>query len=76
VWALDGDGDGVRAEPCNTLEGLWTGVRNFLRPFRGVSKWFLAQDVTVFQWGNNLKSVTDKLMRVLLGILPSTNFPL
>jgi transposase len=33
MWALDADGDGVREVPCNTLEGLWTGVRNFLRPF-------------------------------------------
>ena len=43
TWAIDADGDGVREVHCNTLEGLWTGVRNFLRPFRGVSKWFLAQ---------------------------------
>jgi transposase len=45
-----------------------TGVRNFLRPFRGVRKWFLAQYVAVFPWGYNLKSVTDESMRVLLGI--------
>src|SRR5512143_1812732 len=31
--AIDADGDGVREVHCNTLEGLWTGVRNFLRPF-------------------------------------------
>jgi transposase len=75
TWALDADGDGVREVHGNTLEGLWTGVRNFLRPFRGVSKWFLAQYVAVFQWGYNLKSVTNEFMRVLLGILPSTCFP-
>ncbi len=38
TWAIDADGDGVREIHCNTLEGLWTGLRNFLRPFRGVSK--------------------------------------
>jgi transposase len=75
TWALDEDGDGVREVHCNTLEGLWTGVRNFLRPLRGVSKWFLAQYVAVFQWGYNLKSVTDEFMRVILGVLPSTCFP-
>ena len=75
TWAIDTDGDGVREVHCNTLEGLWTGLRNFLRPFRGVSKWFLAQDVAVFQWGYNLKSVTDEFMRTLLRILPSTYFP-
>ena len=35
TWAIDRDGDGRREVHCNTLEGLWTGVRNFLRPFRG-----------------------------------------
>jgi hypothetical protein len=33
-WARDDNGDGVREVHCNTLEGL----RNFLRPFRGVNK--------------------------------------
>jgi transposase-like protein len=75
TWAIDADGDGVREVPCNTREGLWTGLRNFLRPFRGVSKWYLAQYVAVFQWGYNLKEVTDEFMRVLLGIPPSTCFP-
>ena len=75
TWALDRDGDGVREVHCNTLEGLWTGVRNFLRPFRGVSKWFLAQYVAVFQWGYNLKEVTDDFMGIMLGISPSTCFP-
>jgi transposase len=74
-WAIDADGNGVRGAPCNTLEGLWNGVRNSLRPFRGVSKWFLAQYVAVFQWGFNLKSVTGEFMRVLFGIPPSTCFP-
>src|SRR4051812_8144705 len=31
TWAIDadGDGDGLREVHCNTMEGLWTGVRNF-----------------------------------------------
>jgi transposase len=48
TWARDDDGDGVREVHCNTQEGLWTGVRTFLRPFRGVSKWSLAQDQAIF----------------------------
>ena len=63
----------VREVHCNTLEGLWTGVRNFLRPFRGVSKWFLDQYVAIFQWGYEIKSVTDEFLRVLLGMMPSTS---
>ena len=39
TWAIDADGDGVREVHCNTMEGIWTGLRNFLRPFRGVSNW-------------------------------------
>jgi hypothetical protein len=73
--ALDLDGDGVRAVPGHTREGLWTGVRNVLRPSRGVSQWFLAQDVAIFPWGYNLKEVPDEFMRALLGIPPSTCFP-
>jgi transposase len=75
TWAIDPDGDGVREVHCDTLEGLWTDVRNYLRPFRGVSKWSLAQYVAVFQGGYNLKEVTDEFMRALLGIPPSTCFP-
>ena len=39
-WARDDDGDGVREVHCNcnTQEGLWTGLRNFLRPFRVKNK--------------------------------------
>ena len=33
------DGDGLFT---NTIEGVWTTLRNFLRPFRGVHKKFLA----------------------------------
>lgn len=36
-WARDDDGDGAREVHCNTLEGLWTGLRNF----RGVHKKYL-----------------------------------
>lgn len=36
-WARDDD-DGVRETHSNTIEGIWTGLRNFLRPFRGVHK--------------------------------------
>jgi transposase-like protein len=65
-WARDDDGDGVREVHNNTLEGIWTGLRNFLRSFRGVSKHYLGQYVAVFQLGYNLKAATDGLLRALL----------
>ena len=50
-WARDDDGDGIREVHVNTSEGLWTGLRNFLRPFRGVNKMYLYQYVAIFEWG-------------------------
>jgi transposase-like protein len=67
-WARDDDGDGVNEVHNNTLEGTWTGLRNFLRPFRGVSKWYLGQYVAVFQWHNNLKAITDDFLKSLLAL--------
>lgn len=37
-----------------------------LRPFRGVSNWYLAGYVAMLEWANNLKSVTDGFLRLLL----------
>jgi transposase len=74
TYAIDADGDGVREVHCNTMEGTWTGLRNFLRPFRGVSKWCLSQYVAVFQWGHNIKEVSDEFVQVMLGMAPHTEF--
>jgi len=65
-WARDDDGDGFREVHCNTMEGVWTGLRNFLRPFRGVHKKYLALYVAMFEWEYNLKRVTPKFMRMLM----------
>lgn len=72
-WARDDDGDGVREVHDNTCEGLWTGLRNFLRPFRGVSKWFLDEYVGIFQWISTLKAVTADFIRVLFGLRLTTD---
>jgi hypothetical protein len=72
-WALDLDGDGIREVHCNTQEGLWTRLRIFLSRFRGVSKWYLAQYVAIFQWGHHIKRATDEFLRILLGMRPSTS---
>jgi len=65
-WARDDDGDGDREGHCNTLEGLWTGLRNFLRTFRGVNKWYLAQYVAIFMWGYHVGQITGAFVRMLL----------
>ena len=74
-WARDDDGDGIREVHVNTLEGLWTGMRNFLRPFRGVSKVYLYQYVAMFEWGYNVKRATTGFLGALLGIEDATKCP-
>jgi hypothetical protein len=74
-WARDDDGDGVREVHNNTMEGLWTGLRNFLRTFRGVNKKYLYQYVAIFEWGYNIKRVTPEFIRAVLGAPVTTLFP-
>ena len=69
VWAADLGGDGINEVHTNTMEGTWTGLRNFLRPFRGVNKVYLGQYCRMFQWCHNLKTVTSELLRILLGAI-------
>ena len=71
-FARDDDGDGIREVHCNTMEGIWTRLRNFLRPFRGVNKVYLEQYVIIFEWAYNLKTVTDEFLRILLGAKATT----
>jgi transposase-like protein len=71
-WARDDDGDGVREVHDNTLEGSWTGLRNYLRTFRGVNKAYLSQYVAIYEWSYVLKRATDGFLRALLGIKPHT----
>ena len=65
-WARDDDRDGVCEVHCNTMEGLWTGLRNFLRLFRGISKRYLSQYKAVFQWAHNLKRLTFEFLRAIM----------
>ena len=57
-WARDDDGDGIREVHTNTDEGMWTGVRTFLRPFRGVHKRYLSGYISMCEFGINLKRIS------------------
>jgi transposase len=70
VWARDEHGDGVREVDNNIMEGIWTGCRNFLRLFRGISKWFLAGYVAVFECAHNLKWVRPTLLHAMMTLSP------
>ena len=65
-WARDDDGDGIREVHTNSLEGFWTGLRNFLRPFRGVNKEHLSHYSAVHAGANNVKQVTDDFLRAMM----------
>jgi len=56
------------------MEGIWTGLRNFLRPFRGVSKWYMSQYVAIFEWGHNIKEFIDVFLGNMLGNELTTEF--
>ena len=67
-WAREDDGDGIREVHSNTIEGMWTGVRNFLRPFRGVHKRYLSQFVAMCEFNINRKRVTPKFISSIVAL--------
>ena len=64
-WAPD-DGDGIREVHVNTIEGMWTSVRNFLRTFRGVHKMYLKGYIAMCEFAINLKSVKPSFIAELV----------
>ena len=65
-WARDDDGDGINEVHTNTIEGLWTELRNFLRRFKGVSKHYIHLYIAMFEWMHNLKKVSPKIIQALV----------
>jgi transposase len=56
-WARDDDGDGLREVHCNSCEGLGAALRTYLRVFRGVHKFYLAEYVATFETLFTAKSI-------------------
>ena len=67
-WARDDDGDGIREVHTNTAEGMWTGLRNFLRSFRGVHKKYLSGYVAVHECRINLKRISPAFISALVKV--------
>lgn len=65
-WARDDDGDGIREVHVNSNEGGWTGLRNFLRPFRGVHKKYLSGYVAIYEFTVNHKAVSPDFVSALV----------
>ena len=62
----DDDGDGIREVHTNTAEGMWTDVRNFLRPFKGVHKYYLSGYVAIAELRRNQKAVSPSFITLLV----------
>jgi len=67
-WARDADGDGTREAHTNTCEGMWAGLRTYLREFRGVHKGYLGGYVAIHEFRVNLKAVTELFVAALVTV--------
>jgi transposase len=67
-WARDADGDGIRETHTNTCEGMWAGLRTFLRVFRGVHKQYLSGYVAVHEFRVNRKTVSIAFVAALVAM--------
>jgi transposase len=65
-WARDDTADGIREVHTNTTEGMWSGLRTFLRVFLGVSKHFLSGYVAIHEFRVNLKRVSVPFIAALV----------
>jgi transposase len=62
-WARDDDGDGKREVHCNSCEGAGAGLRTYLRAFRGVHKYYLAEYVATYETMLNAKQISAEVVR-------------
>jgi transposase len=68
AWARAADGDGVHERQVKTIEGLWTSVRNFLQPFRGVHKRYLGAYISICEFSINLNKVKPRFISSLVAL--------
>ena len=64
-YARDDDGDGFRQGHLNTVEGVWSLLRSWLRPHRGISQEKLPLHLVFFRFVHNAR----RRGRALLGEL-------
>jgi hypothetical protein len=62
-WARDDDGDGIREVHCNSCEGAGAALRTYLRVFRGVHKYYLAEYVATFETLLNAKTISPAVIQ-------------
>ena len=62
-WARDEDGDGFCEVHCNSCEGAHAALRTYLRMFRGVHKYYLAEYVALYELVTNAKRLSAEVIR-------------
>ena len=68
-YARDDDGDGFCEVHVNTMEGVWSLLRSWLRPHRGVSQEKLPLYLAFFQVVHNARRRGKALLATLVGLL-------
>ncbi len=68
-YARDDDGDGFCEVHVNTAEGLWSLLRSWLRPHRGVSQEKLPLHLAFLQVVHNARRRGKALLATLVGVL-------
>lgn len=73
-YARDEDGDGFHEVHVNTMEGVWSLLRSWLRPHRGISQENLPLYLAFFELTHNLRKRGKALLESLIAVLvkPST----
>jgi transposase len=68
-YARDEDGDGHHEVHVNTMEGLWSLLRSWLRPHRGISQEKPPLYLGFFQFVHNARKRGKALLTTLVGAL-------
>jgi transposase len=68
-YARDEDGDGLCEVHVNTMEGLWSLLRSWLRPHRGISQEKLPDYLGFFQFVHNARHRGKALLGALVAAL-------
>lgn len=68
-FARDADGDGINEVHVNTIEGVWSLLRSWLRPHRGLSQRWLPIYLGFFQTMHNIRRRGQSLLGPLLTLL-------
>ena len=70
-YARDEDGDGFYEVHTNTIEGVWSLLRSWLRPHRGISQEYLPSYIGFFEFAHNVRKRGKNLLHSLLKVLLS-----